>query len=318
MRGPRVAGAAFVLGLAAGAAGFVQSVGEPPPGATEGRPLSWPTNLVAFTVNPTQPHASPSCTGDAAHAVVRASFAAWEQSCSSLDLVDGGTIQEIRTGLRGSGENLVVFRQGWCRARLPANEPCLNDPDLDCGGIHNCFEDASDADRFTLALTSVLYRPDTGRIENADIEVNGWDGEGAGTDIRAPPPHGWYFTCNEPTGAPCTTYGQDGCHFMDLQATVTHEVGHVIGLRHVCDPGAGGPDAGLPPCNASHEAITMNPSTGVGDIEKRTLHPDDVAGVCAIYPSGSSSSGGCGTGGGSGALAALLAATALARMRRRG
>jgi uncharacterized protein (TIGR03382 family) len=62
----------------------------------------------------------------------------------------------------------------------------------------------------------------------------------------------------------------------------------------------------------------MNPSTGVGDIEKRTLHPDDVAGVCAIYPSGSSSSGGCGTGGGSGALAALLAATALARMRRRG
>jgi uncharacterized protein (TIGR03382 family) len=112
---------------------------------------------------------------------------------------------------------------------------------------------------------------------------------------------------------------------MDLQATVTHEVGHFIGLRHVCDPGGGGPDAGLPRCNTSHDAITMNPSTGVGDIEKRTLHPDDVAGVCAIYPTGrssspgSSSSGGCGTGGGGGgALAALLAAAALARRRRRG
>jgi uncharacterized protein (TIGR03382 family) len=113
---------------------------------------------------------------------------------------------------------------------------------------------------------------------------------------------------------------------MDLQATVTHEVGHFIGLRHVCDPGGGGPDAGLPRCSsdASYAAITMSPTTGVGDVEKRTLHPDDVAGVCAIYPtgrspsSGSSSSGGCGTGGGGGALAALLAAAALARMRRRG
>jgi uncharacterized protein (TIGR03382 family) len=65
----------------------------------------------------------------------------------------------------------------------------------------------------------------------------------------------------------------------------------------------------------------MHPSTSAGDIEKRTLHPDDVAGVCAIYPSGrssSSSSGGCGTGGAGGALAALLAMAALSRARRRG
>jgi hypothetical protein len=99
MRGLRVAGAAFALGLAAGAAGFVQSTAD-----KTGVPLSWPTDLVAFNVNPARPQASsPSCAGDAALAVVRNSFAAWEQSCSSLDLVDGGTVTEIRTGLLGSG-----------------------------------------------------------------------------------------------------------------------------------------------------------------------------------------------------------------------
>jgi hypothetical protein len=53
----------------------------------------------------------------------------------------------------------------------------------------------------------------------------------------------------------------------------------------------------------------------VGDLAKRTLSPDDVAGVCAIYPS----AGGCGSGPGAGpgALAALLALLALRpRLRR--
>jgi hypothetical protein len=322
VKGLRVAGAAFALGLAAGAAGFVQSTAD-----GSGVPLSWPTNLVPFSVNPAQPHASPSCAagpaGDPALDAVRASFAAWEQSCSALELVDAGTVDAIQIGRRGTGENLVVFREGWCSAHPQASsDPCMSDPDVDCGGIFNCFEDHSDGDRSIVALTSVLYYPDTGRIVDADIEVNGWNGEG-GSLSRAP--HGWYFTCGD-RSTQCDTYGQDGCHFIDLQATLTHEVGHFIGLRHVCDGGGGGADAGLPRCDASHDAITMNPTTYPGDVDKRTLHPDDVAGVCAIYPLGRasaasssrSSAGGCGTGGAGGALAALLAAAALARARRRG
>jgi hypothetical protein len=328
VKGLRLAGAAFALGLAAGAAGFVQSTAE-----GTGVPLSWPTNLVPFSVNPAQPHASPSCAagpdGDPALDAVRASFAEWEQSCSSLELLDAGTVAEIRTGRRGSGENLVVFRQGWCSAHPEARDHvCMKDPDVDCGGIFNCFEDRP-GDRSIVALTSVLYYPDTGRIVDADIEVNGWSGEGAGTspDALAGAPHGWYFTCNGRTGEPCRNYGDGDCHYIDLQNTLTHEVGHFLGLRHVCDGGAGA-DAGLPSCDsdASYAAITMHPSTHPGDVDKRTLHPDDVAGVCAIYPLGRasaasssrSSAGGCGTGGAGGALSALLAAAALARARRRG
>ena len=86
--------------------------------------------------------------------------------------------------------------------------------------------------------------------------------------------------------------------YQDLQNTLTHESGHFIGLAHSPVPGA-----------------TMNATTQPGETLKRSLAPDDAAGVCAIYPE---ASGGCGCGGGEGTGAAsLLAAAALLRRRRR-
>jgi MYXO-CTERM domain-containing protein len=157
--------------------------------------------------------------------------------------------------------------------------------------------------------------------------MNAWDGSGEGDAITDPPQRGWYFTCDEPrAGEPdalprCARYGQPGCFFADLQNTLTHEVGHLLGLRHVCDAGGGGTDADLPPCDtpdAGYPAITMYPLTAPGDVEKRTLHADDVAGVCAVYPASDAGGGcGCGAGGAPGAIAALLAAAALRPRRRR-
>ncbi len=254
---------------------------------------------------------------------MRASFSEWQQGCAALRLVYGGRIPEIRTGLAGTAENLVVVRKGWCSADPVASlDPCMSDPDVDCGGIYDCYEDHGPADRSTVALTTVLYDPSNGRLFDADMEVNGWDGRGAGTALAvgtSGPPHGYYFTCDkQPAWPACTTYGQAACYAYDLRNTITHEAGHVIGLAHPCgDPGTPTCDSPLPPWETvPYAQRTMYPSTAIGETSKRALSPDDVAGVCAIYPTPSGC--GCGAGGSPGAFALLLAALALRpRVRRR-
>jgi MYXO-CTERM domain-containing protein len=53
----------------------------------------------------------------------------------------------------------------------------------------------------------------------------------------------------------------------DLQAIATHEAGHFLGLSHT---------------NVTH--ATMSAEYVRGDLDYRSLHEDDIAGICAIYP----------------------------------
>lgn len=53
----------------------------------------------------------------------------------------------------------------------------------------------------------------------------------------------------------------------DLQSILTHEVGHFLGLAHSSDANA-----------------TMFDKYQAGSVGLRTLDPDDIRGVCAIYP----------------------------------
>jgi hypothetical protein len=103
-----------------------------------------------------------------------------------------------------------------------------------------------------LALTSLTYIAGTGEIVDADIELNG--------DI-------FEFTNCEPNTPGCFT-------IHDLKSTLTHEFGHVLGLDH--------PPLTLP---ASKEA-TMYSESQLGETKKRTLAPDDINGLCYIYPKG--------------------------------
>lgn len=94
----------------------------------------------------------------------------------------------------------------------------------------------------TLAKTSVTYNDETGEIYDADIEVNTAYNEVTITDDVVDIEY-------------------------DLQAILTHEVGHFIGIAHSPDPSA-----------------VMFASYSPGSTSQRKLHPDDVDAVCAIYP----------------------------------
>jgi len=96
----------------------------------------------------------------------------------------------------------------------------------------------------TLAKMSVTYNDETGEIYDADIEVN---------------------TANN-----FVTITDDPNKIQyDLQAIMTHEVGHFIGIAHSPDP-----------------AAVMFASYSPGSTTQRKLHPDDVKAVCSIYPPG--------------------------------
>lgn len=93
-----------------------------------------------------------------------------------------------------------------------------------------------------IAYTSVTYDPNTGVIMDADLELNGED---------------YAFTV-DPKSEPFK---------IDIQNTVTHELGHALGLDHTTDPFS-----------------TMYLEAMPGETIKRTLEADDIAGLCALYP----------------------------------
>lgn len=60
---------------------------------------------------------------------------------------------------------------------------------------------------------------------------------------------------------------RDESNFDDVQNTITHELGHVLGLMH----------------NTAKEDLVMYPSAAPGEIEKRVLKQDDLDGLISLY-----------------------------------
>lgn len=92
-----------------------------------------------------------------------------------------------------------------------------------------------------IALTTVTFDHNTGEIVDADIEFNAQQ---------------FQFSTNT----------QPDATSVDVENTVTHELGHVIGLAHSYDIDA-----------------TMFPYSSGADTSKATLGDDDIEAVCAIY-----------------------------------
>ncbi len=143
--------------------------------------------------------------------------------------------------------NVLVFRTtGWLADMLPAE---------------------------AIAVTTKTNKKD-GRIVDMDIEV---DAE-------------FFDWANLDPGALADGSTSDK---FDLQTVITHELGHFLGLAHVCNAGNDDDtvdDQGrlVPWCDPSLPAeirdAVMHAVVEAGEISKRELSSDDVAGICAIYP----------------------------------
>lgn len=99
------------------------------------------------------------------------------------------------------------------------------------------------------ALTTTWFDTGSGEIYDADMELN---------------QQFWIFD-------DCPDSGCTDMNVVDLENTVTHELGHFFGLAHTPDD----------------EEATMWACADTGEIKKRTLEPDDIEGLCAVYPPGS-------------------------------
>ncbi len=175
-------------------------------------------------------------------------------------------------------------------------------------------------DPSALAITSVFARKSDGTILDSDMEINAQN-------------FSW---------ADLVADGAAARNSQDIQNTLTHEFGHIIGLDHTCIlPGtktsrldhAKLPVPNCQNANPDVRATTMFAAVVRGDISRRDLELDDIQAVCDVYPTNSTlpyaapddDSGGCqvsrsrsgGPGPFSGAAALLFVALLLRVGRRR-
>ena len=268
--GIRRVGAAF--GASALAAVF--SFAWPPPSALafvqsrtdNGSPASWRKTsvpLIAYS------QALPNMSSAQVTSAIQASVAAWTRAnadvakCSPLELpvTLAPANEEAPTGANDH-KNVIALRladwEGICHASGT--------------GVLVCHQ------REELALTT-LFMTGSGKIVDADIEVNAAD-------------YPW-------ADVPSTVSDE---RLWDLQNALTHEVGHFVGVSHTCYwdlgefPVDSNGDAKVPnnssgkpvpfcgEASPAEVASTMFPSADPRDLDKRSLEPDDVAGLCSIYP----------------------------------
>jgi hypothetical protein len=161
---------------------------------------------------------------------------------------DNAFAQWSQVDCGGSTPNVVAFDSGPVSAST-VSQACDSTPcDPTIPGDYHLITFRDDGWKYddpanTLALTTVTYGVQSGVLFNAEIEINSHDH--TLTVTEPPPPESF-----------------------DLQAILTHEAGHFLGLAHATD---------------SHSVMYAYYSSG-----SVQLTADDAAAICAVYPPGSS------------------------------
>ncbi|MBK7858508.1 MAG: matrixin [Archangiaceae bacterium] len=215
---------------------------------TENSSLTWKANVKG----------NDETVGDTEFDAFRRSFAEWNAQlagCGSLTWVEGERTSSRDIGWKEDAaainENILLFRTQKCSDVVPLSDSCWNDENDadDCGNKFDCWEHQAAA----IALTTTTYDPHSGRILDADIELN------------VP---GFIFTTVDAPVCLNRNFSQS-CVAWDVQNTVTHEVGHMMGLDHTLYVGS-----------------TMNPTAPPGETSKRLLDVGTRSFVCDAYPKG--------------------------------
>jgi hypothetical protein len=268
-----------------------------------GAPFFWVQGSLPITAY-VRDFDQPGMSDDQVTAAIMDAAAAWsaeQNACTYLTLQPFISDDPAPRATNDAHNSLIFRNHSWCQLA----------PDGTC---------EVEYDPSALAFTWDTANKMTGQIYDADIEINLLD-------------YQWADVVDD------SSRSDD----MDLQNALTHEMGHFIGLDHTCfsalSPNAGSPPLDntgvpVPDCDVASADVketTMYPSAMPGDTQKRTLAPDDQAGVCGIYPAdhpppadGTLNGGcsGCAAGGGApapweAACVAVLIAGA-SRRRRRG
>ena len=209
---------------------------------------------------------NPENVGDVEFVAAEKALAVWQAeltACGSLTLSVGPrTASRLAAWDKNSSTNLnvLLWRFQRCSAVAPANDSCFNDGS--CGNKYDCWQHSN----LALAITTTSFEPSTGRIADADIELN--------------TPSFLFTTVDSP---PCVSPNfMLTCVATDIQNALTHEFGHSLGLAHNCQAGS-----------------VMSAMTVPGELSKRVLDPGSKLAMCEIYPKGKASVS-CGAGGGAG------------------
>ncbi len=229
----------------------------------KGVPVFWSTSC-AF-VQP-DAHGTADLPSDQVFATVQKSLGNWQAAVGNQAYLKLMYDQPAPLEAHLDGINTIVFRSDrWCH---PNDQQQMN----------VCYSAAA------AGITTVFFVQDgsdkAGTILDADIELN---------DIN--------FTF---AILPTTAQPRTGTSLADLENTLTHELGHLQGLDHTCKDTATPPqevdDSGNPPppCDqlyalplADQQRIrgaTMYNFAQPGETSKRTVKPDDVAGIASAYP----------------------------------
>jgi hypothetical protein len=218
--------------------------------------LAWSQRVYDYSVDIKGLEGAP---GDAEFDAIKASFAIWQKAsnaCSDFRFVDLGKITNFKVGqVSGSADdNVITFQTKHCNQVVSATDACWSKES--CGTTYACW----DGSAFTYAVTITSFNARTGVLFDADIEFN------AAPSSNGGPPH-FFTTVNSP---PCPASSPAAnCVAIDIQNTLTHEIGHVIGLDHVLD-----------------EDSTMFASAPSGETSKRILDEGTQKALCEIYPKG--------------------------------
>jgi hypothetical protein len=198
---------------------------------------------------------NPETPGENEFTAINRSFSTWQEqllTCGSVSFKEGPRTASRSVGyaVDGGNENLVIFRQKACTLVAPATDACWAAGA--CGNAFDCWEHSAAA----IAITTTSFHPTAGRVYDSDVELN---------------KPGYVFSTVD---APVCTGGRysTACVATDLQNTLTHEAGHVLGLAHVGVTGS-----------------TMNARADPGELSKRVLDQGSKDFVCDVYPRGAPS-----------------------------